>query len=262
MTQKAEVERALECVVEANTAQMNDPAFVKELTDWIRFGKSEAVHAGDGLYSGASGNPSAPRWLGKLSFNQVFTATRETKKYARQLRSSAGVAVFVSDKSDIAHWIEAGRCYERFALQATALGIRNAMINQPVEVVAVRQQFASFFRYGRAAARSGCAIRMGAFAAPVAASSGKGGACLNGMAAEYRFANAHGGRQAGSWPDLVPTGKATCNGDQDEMTKCYWASMLPLRCLLRVRALKKVLSARLVWMVCYVLNSNLRNPEN
>jgi hypothetical protein len=31
-----------------------------------------------------------------------------------------------------------GRCYQRFALQATALGIRNAMLNQPVEVPAVR----------------------------------------------------------------------------------------------------------------------------
>jgi len=32
--------------------------------------------------------------------------------------------------------------YERFALQATALGIRNAFVNQPVEVSSVRPQFA------------------------------------------------------------------------------------------------------------------------
>lgn len=31
--------------------------------------------------------------------------------------------------------------YERFALQATALGIRNAFLNQPVEVQRIRSQF-------------------------------------------------------------------------------------------------------------------------
>jgi hypothetical protein len=61
---------------------------------------------------------------------------------------SAGIAVFVSDVSDKAHWVEAGRCYERFALQATALGIRNALLNQPVEVGAVRPQFAAAIGLG------------------------------------------------------------------------------------------------------------------
>jgi hypothetical protein len=41
-----------------------------------------------------------------------------------------------------------GRCYERFALQSAALGIRNAMLNQPVEVPTVRRQFASFLGIG------------------------------------------------------------------------------------------------------------------
>ena len=57
---------------------------------------------------------------------------------------SPGIAVFVSETSDKAHWIEAGRCYARFALQATTLGIRNAMLNQPVEVAGLRPQFASY----------------------------------------------------------------------------------------------------------------------
>ena len=39
---------------------------------------------------------------------------------------------------------ETGRSYERFALQTTSLGIRNAFVNQPVEVAAVRPQFASW----------------------------------------------------------------------------------------------------------------------
>ena len=34
------------------------------------------------------------------------------------------------------HWIEVGRACQRFALQATALGLKCAFINQPVEVPA------------------------------------------------------------------------------------------------------------------------------
>jgi exodeoxyribonuclease V alpha subunit len=47
-----------------------------------------------------------------------------------------------------AHWVEVGRCYERFALQATALDIRTAFINQPVEVPTLRPQFASHLGQG------------------------------------------------------------------------------------------------------------------
>lgn len=56
--------------------------------------------------------------------------------------------MFISDVDDRPHWIEAGRCYERLALQAAALGLRTAFINQPVEVPALRRQFAAFLGIG------------------------------------------------------------------------------------------------------------------
>ena len=148
LTEKAAMEKVLEYIVQGNTAQMNDPAFVAELKAWIRFADAEAVRMGDGLFSRASGNPSVPRWLGSLLFSALFQTDSENEKYARHVRSSAGVAVFASQANDKAHWIEAGRCYERFALHATALGIRNAFLNQPVEVSAVRPQFANFLGIG------------------------------------------------------------------------------------------------------------------
>ncbi len=148
LTEKAALESVLAYVVEGNTAQMNDPAFVEELKSWIRFGSGEAVKTGDGLYSATSGNPLVPRWIGSPLFGMFFKPKSENDKYAKHVRSSAGVAVFVSEASDKAHWIEAGRCYERFALQATALGIRNAMLNQPVEVSRLRPQFATAMGIG------------------------------------------------------------------------------------------------------------------
>jgi hypothetical protein len=138
LTERPAMERVLEVVVQANTAQMADAAFVKELRSWIRFNGAEAVRARDGLFSVSSGNPELPTWLGDLVFGWVFTPKGENEKLVRQIRSSAGLAVFIGLAAEPAHWVEVGRCYERFALQATALGIRNAFLNQPVEVAAVR----------------------------------------------------------------------------------------------------------------------------
>src|ERR1700722_14459343 len=140
ITESPAVERVLDYVVQANTVQMADPAFARELKTWIRFNGSEAVRTRDGLYSGTTGNPTIPTRRGDLAFGWFFTPKGGKDKYAPQIRSSAGIAVFVGRSADKAHWVEVGRCYERFALQATALGIRNALLNQPVEVQAVRTQ--------------------------------------------------------------------------------------------------------------------------
>ena len=149
LTERQVTEKVLEYVVQGNTAQMNDPAFVEELKKWIRFSGDEAVRTGDGLYAASSGNPAAPTWLGSLLFDLFFTPKSENDKYAKHVRSSAGIAIFVSDTPGPAQWVEVGRCYERFALQSAALGIRNAMLNQPVEVSTLRPQFAAFLGVGK-----------------------------------------------------------------------------------------------------------------
>jgi hypothetical protein len=148
LTGRTAMEKVLEYVVAGNTAQMNNAAFVNELKAWIRFSADEAIRSGDGLFSGASGNPALPRWLGSRIMGMFFKPKTENDRYAKQIRNSAGLAVFVSGGSDRAHWVEAGRSYERFALKATALGIRNAFLNQPVEVGPIRPQFASMLGLG------------------------------------------------------------------------------------------------------------------
>lgn len=143
LTGRQAMEQTLDYVMQGNTAQLADVAFVKELKAWIRFNGADAVRTRDGLYSASSGNPNIPSWLGDLAFRWLLTPKGENDKYAQQVRSSAGIAVFVGQTADKAHWVEVGRCYERFALQATALGIRNAFLNQPVEVAALRPAFAA-----------------------------------------------------------------------------------------------------------------------
>lgn len=143
ITERSAMEQVLDHVVHANSAQMADAPFVKELKSWIRFNGADAVRSGDGLYSGCTGNPSIPTWIGNLAFSLFFAPKGENEKIVRQIRSSSGLGVFVGDASDKTHWVNVGRCYQRFALQATALGIRNAFLNQPVEVTSHRSNFAA-----------------------------------------------------------------------------------------------------------------------
>jgi hypothetical protein len=71
---------------------------------------------------------------GAVDRDDAAAEKRQNGKYARLVRSSAGIAVFVGPVNDKAGWIAVGRSCERFALQATALGVRTAHLNQPVEV--------------------------------------------------------------------------------------------------------------------------------
>jgi hypothetical protein len=123
---------------------MSNPAFVRELKEWIRYNPTAALKCGDGLLGKCSGSPGAPDWLGPVIFDLAFKEKTENRKYARQLMSSAGLAVFVAEKEDPAGWIEVGRSFERFALQATLLGIRHAHLNMPIEVPEVRPAFADW----------------------------------------------------------------------------------------------------------------------
>ena len=141
-------EQVAEYVAAGNTAQFGDAAWTRELQGWVRFNAREAERLGDGLYGPVMGSPDVPRWLGALFMRLAFSAQAQNRKDLRHIRSSAAVAVLFSEADDKAHWVEAGRCYERLALQATALDLRTAFINQPVEVPALRPQFAAFLGIG------------------------------------------------------------------------------------------------------------------
>jgi len=143
ITDRPLIDRVRDLVVAGNSAQMADAAFMRELKTWLRFSPREAIETGDGLFSASSGNPALPAWLGPTVFDWVFKADAENDKYARQIASSAGIAVFVSQRDDREHWVLAGRACQRFALQATALGLKLAFLNQTVEVARLRPELAT-----------------------------------------------------------------------------------------------------------------------
>lgn len=148
LTDSKQMEQVAEYVAEGNTAQFGDARWAEEMKAWIRFSTREAVRTRDGLYGPVMGSPDVPRWLGKLFMRFAFSAKRQNRKDIKHIRSSAAIAVFFSEADDRRHWIEAGRCYERLALQATDMDLRTAFINQPVEVPPLRRQFATFLGIG------------------------------------------------------------------------------------------------------------------
>ncbi|GLH75374.1 Tat pathway signal protein [Bradyrhizobium sp. SSBR45G] len=140
ITDPAKVAAVRDLVIAGNDVQMRDAAFMRELKGWIRFNPRSAMAMGDGLFAAASGNPSLPTALGGFAFDRLFDASAENDKYARQITSSAGIAVFTAEQADPAHWIKVGQACQRFALEATRLELKLAFINQPVEVAALRPE--------------------------------------------------------------------------------------------------------------------------
>ncbi|MCL4827974.1 MAG: hypothetical protein KJZ95_11430, partial [Caldilinea sp.] len=139
-TAPAEMETALAYVNEGNLRQYADRAFVDELIDWLRFNKQEAMGTLDGLYARCSGNPAVPRWLGRM-FVGGTQPQQQADADAAKFRSSAGAVVIATDADDRAAWVRAGQVYERLALQMTAMNIKSALLNQPIEVAELRSQF-------------------------------------------------------------------------------------------------------------------------
>lgn len=159
ITDRPKIALVRDLVIQGNTAQLADAAFVRELKSWIRFNPRQALEAGDGLFSVASGNPPLPTWLGAAMFDATFKPKPENDRCAGQLNTSAGVAVIVGEREDKDHWTRVGRSSQRFALQATALGLKCAYINQPVEVAALRPELASLV--GVAGRRPDLVMRFG-----------------------------------------------------------------------------------------------------
>jgi nitroreductase len=149
ITARPQMAQIRDLVIAGNTAQMSDPAFMRELKLWLRFNPRSAMASGDGLFSATSGNPSLPTPLGRLAFDRLFNAASENDKYARQIDSSAGIAIFVGDAADRTHWIRVGQACQRFALEATRLGLKLAFINQPVEVARLRPELGALIGTSR-----------------------------------------------------------------------------------------------------------------
>lgn len=134
------MEPLLEYVKAGNAHQLADDQFKTELLHWVRFNDREALASRDGLLGRAAGHSSVPRWVGQLFSGSSLNAQTQDKTDAANVRSSAGLLLFTSPENTPAAWLDTSRAYERFALLATAQGLKTSFINQPCEVPELRAQ--------------------------------------------------------------------------------------------------------------------------
>ncbi len=147
-TDTKQIEPLIEYVKEGDKIQIADDGFFDELKSWIRFSDGEVLEKGDGLSSRCMGNPSVPRWLGKVFMNLSLSGEGQGKTDEKMIRSSSGLILFVSETNDKKTWVQVGRAYEHWALTSTALNIRSAFLNQPVEVPTLRTQLQQHLNLG------------------------------------------------------------------------------------------------------------------
>lgn len=144
LTDTVRMSAVSELVERGNIAQLTDGAFRKELLNWLRFNPGAALRRRDGLAGRVNRQPPLPTALGMIMAPVLVTAAGQAKADSARLASSAGVAIFLASSDTKEAWVESGRAYERFALQAELLDIRSAFLNQPIEVPALRDELRSF----------------------------------------------------------------------------------------------------------------------
>lgn len=143
-----ESEKLLPLVIEGSDRQFGNRAFVRELVDWLRFSEKEAMRKGDGIWNATMGLPATGRVIGSFIMKQLVTPKSEARRWEKLFRNSAGFVLFTVEQHDQEHWIRLGRSFQRFGLETTAMGLKHAHMNMPLEEEAVREKLAEAFGLG------------------------------------------------------------------------------------------------------------------
>lgn len=143
-----EIDSLTPYIMEGNSLQFGNRAFVRELVSWIRFSEKEVMTKGDGIWSGSMGLPDTGRFLGNIIMKNFVSAASEEKRLRKLIRASAGFALFMVEKNDPVHWIKLGQAFQRFGLLATKNNVSHAHLNMPCEELHVRDKLIRDFNLG------------------------------------------------------------------------------------------------------------------
>jgi len=137
---KTNFEKIIPLIIEGNNLQIQNKEFIKELTSWFRYSKSEAEKTRDGLWTAAMGLPNMGKLIGSFIMKNFVSAKSEAKRLVDLLESTQGIVIFIADKNEVATWVKTGQAFQRFSLTATMLGISLAHLNMPCEELEVRKK--------------------------------------------------------------------------------------------------------------------------
>jgi nitroreductase len=148
LTEAKQLAGILDFVMAAVDAQTAEPAPFEELFSWVRFNYRSALATGDGLCLPRFGTDVLPEWANRLMFRAGGVAWAQKASLKSEVVGSAAIGVIAAERNDPARWVEAGRCAQRLALQATALGIQHALMCHPLETRALVPAFAASLGLG------------------------------------------------------------------------------------------------------------------
>ena len=143
VTDRPRIERLAALRAAAHRIRGADAALRAELKSWTRFSEHDALHRRDGLFTRCSGRHGAPRWLAASLEDWRLSGPSNAAHAADCARRSAGLAVLIGAGREPRHWVQIGRACERLLLHATAMNLRAAIINEPIEIRATRLELAA-----------------------------------------------------------------------------------------------------------------------
>ena len=118
-----------DCVRRATKAQLSQPAFRRELADWIR---PNNTSADDGMPGAIQGMNDLQARLGPIIVRRFDISNQQAKQDAAALAQAPAVAVICS-ADDIHGWLDSGRLAETVAVTAAATGVSTAFFAAPIE---------------------------------------------------------------------------------------------------------------------------------
>ncbi len=127
-------------IIEANSLQFGNKAFVNELVGWLRFSEKEVMTKGDGIWSASMGLPGTGRFIGSIIMKNFASAGTGEKRLRKLISASAGFALFMVEKNDPYNWIKLGQAFQQFGLRATKYQVSHAHLNMPCEEIQVRNK--------------------------------------------------------------------------------------------------------------------------
>jgi nitroreductase len=127
-------------VADADTVQMSDPQFRRELAHWMRPNHPAAT---DGMPGYALGYSDLQSVVGPLVVRTFDVGASQAAKNEDLVKGSPLLAVLATPGDDRISWLAAGQAMQHVLLTAVAAGLQASFLNQPLEVPALRARLAS-----------------------------------------------------------------------------------------------------------------------
>jgi hypothetical protein len=127
-------------VAEGDRIQLSDPAFRRELAEWVHANRSDSA---DGMRGYGFGIGDLLSHAGPLVIRTFDTGRGQAAKDRELAEASPLLCVLTTAADRPRDWLAAGQALQRVLLRACTAGASSSYLNQPVEVPELRPRLAA-----------------------------------------------------------------------------------------------------------------------